>query len=99
MTQTAVMESASRASMRRGKALRRAYLPPLLAIACLALGHFIYGGATPLAALAISACLIGSAIITLLFAGPSSASMPMLVGAGAIWIYAASNAAGDLDRA
>lgn len=84
---------------RSRRASKRAYGPPLVALAFLLLAHFLFGAASPVSALFVSACLIVAALITLLFAGPRHVTFGMIIGAGVIWAFAATGAAGSLDRA
>jgi O-antigen ligase len=82
-----------------GRASRRAYLPPLIAIAFLLLSDFLFGASSPVSALFISACLVATALVSILLAGPRHVAFGMIVGAGVIWAFAVSGAAGNLDRA
>lgn len=91
--------SGSGRSTRRRHVSLQACLPPLLAIAFLALAHFLFGASSPVSALFVSACLIGAALLTVLLAGPRHVTFGMLIGAGAIWAFAVTGAAGRLDRA
>ena len=89
----------ARRSKRSHRVSRRAYLPPLAAVAVLLMAHFLFGAASPVSALFVSACLIAVALLTLLFAGPRFVTFGMIIGAGVVWAFAVTGAAGNLDRA
>jgi O-antigen ligase len=89
----------SEGSRKIARVSRRAYLPPLVALAVLLMSDFLFGAASPVSALFISACLIATALISILFAGPRHVAFGMIIGAGAVWAFAVTGAAGNLDRA
>ena len=91
--------SGVRRQRRTRRVLRRAYLPPLGAIGVLMMSHFLFGSASPVSALFVSACLIAVALLTVLFAGPRYVTFGMIIGAGAVWAFGVTGAAGNLDRA
>lgn len=84
---------------RRSRAPRRAIIPPLIAVAVLALAHMLFGSAQPVAALFVSAALLAAALISLLVAGPRYVTLGMALGAGALWTFGVLGWAGPLERA
>lgn len=85
-------------SRRRG-AYKRAWIPPLVAVALLLAAHFLFGAARPMSALFLSGCLIVSGVVTLAFAGPRYATAGMLIVAAVIWGFGLIGWAGSLDLA
>jgi O-antigen ligase len=88
-----------RRSVHGRRVSRRAYLPPLAAIGVLLMSHFLFGAASPVSALFVSACLIAVSLLAVLFAGPRYVTFGMIIGAGVVWAFAVTGAAGHLDRA
>ncbi|MBI1359043.1 MAG: hypothetical protein GC155_02040 [Alphaproteobacteria bacterium] len=102
MTEAVMQGGFSRRSSAPGKRRRvalRAWAPPLVAVACLLMAHFLFGAASPVSALFVSACLIGAAVLSILAAGPRFVTFGMAMGIAAIWIFAASGFSGPIDRA
>jgi O-antigen ligase len=59
----------------------------------------LYGASQPMAAMAISVCLIVSALASVLTAGPRHVTLGMAVCGGAIWAFGVTGWAGPLERA
>jgi O-antigen ligase len=86
-------------AMPRARIRRRDVIPPLLSILFLTFAHLLFGATQPMSAFAISICLIATAMAAIFAAGPRHFTLGMLVGAGALWAFALTGAAGKLDRA
>lgn len=83
----------------RTRIRRRDVIPALIAILLLTLSHLLFGATQPMSALAFSICFIATALAAVLAAGPRHITVGMMAGAGAVWTFGTSGAAGNLDRA
>src|SRR4029077_9793454 len=77
----------------------RDYIPPLVAVVLLGLADLLFGASQPIATLAFSAGFIAIAVVALLLAGPRHVTIGMIAGGLAIWGFALTGAAGELNRA
>lgn len=88
----------SRASSRT-RVRRRDVIPALAAVLVLTLAHVLYGATQPMTALALSIGVVGAALALVFAAGSRHITLGMIAGAAALWLFAMTGAAGNLDRA
>jgi O-antigen ligase len=87
------------ANRSRGMTRRRDFIPPLAAIALLAVAHLLSGATHPIAMLALSACLLCCALASLMLAGPRHVTTGMMVGMVLVWTLALTGFISSPDKA